>query len=196
MTPSGMPNYRNPLDDAAERINGITGSSEERRRHVVALSDSLKLDPEYAPPVTFWQQLDGLKAKINADPTTPNGLAALAFVLPEPPKIICVRELALKHKIREQNLDSFRIVLRKRAIKQFLEMYGVQLTNYDIASLLFSTDRYEEFFGKSISKGNNRTHNSPNLYTYAEILQRVGIQGPLDLPSSVTRLFEENNVNF
>lgn len=113
----------------------------------------------------------------------------------EPPQVKSPSEIAQAHGITIDNQDEFRIVIRRRQIKDFLRRYGIRVRASDITMRL-QARAYEAYFNRRISRCGNDTIRSPIVYTYAEVFQRFGINSQVDLPPEVRELFEAENISF
>ncbi|NJL48919.1 MAG: hypothetical protein HC929_17430 [Leptolyngbyaceae cyanobacterium SM2_5_2] len=113
----------------------------------------------------------------------------------EPPQVKGAAEIAAAHGVTINNQDEFGIVIRRKKIRDFLRRYGVKVRNSDI-TLKLKTSAYQSYFDRPISRCGNETSRSPTVYTYAEVLQRFGVNSQIDLPLAVKELFEDEDIAF
>jgi hypothetical protein len=91
--------------------------------------------------------------------------------------------------------DSFSLVIRRKKIKDFVRRYGKHLRASDVTRL-FKTEAYEDFFKKLVPRCGKKTRLSPTVYTYAQALQRAGVQEQIALPEDVQSLFTDLGIMF
>jgi len=112
-----------------------------------------------------------------------------------PPQPASTRQIAEKHGISISDQVFYRISIKRKEIKDFLRSYGRNLRSSDVFRN-FKTKAYEEYFQREISRGGAETQKSPTVYTYAELLQRMGFTTQIDLPDEVVELFRSLNISF
>lgn len=112
-----------------------------------------------------------------------------------PPQVMCANDIETAHGISPDEQDSFSIVIRRNQIKAFARSYGKHLRASDVTRL-FKTEAYEDFFKKPIPRCGQQTRLSPTVYTYAQALQRAGVQEQIALPEDVQILFTDLGIMF
>jgi len=112
-----------------------------------------------------------------------------------PPQVMCASDIEAAHRISTDEQDAFSIVIRRKKIKDFARSYGKHLRASDV-TVLFKTEAYENFFKKPVPRCGQKTRLSPTVYTYAQVLQRAGVQDQIALPGDVQSLFADLGIIF
>jgi len=113
----------------------------------------------------------------------------------EPPKPVSPSQIAEQHGISINDQVFYRISIKRKEIKDFLRSYGKNLRSSDVTRN-FKTKAYEEYFQRDIARGGEETPKSPTIYTYSELLQRMGFTAQIDLPDEVAELFQSLDISF
>ncbi|MGF1536147.1 MAG: hypothetical protein ACFB4J_06635 [Elainellaceae cyanobacterium] len=211
-----------PLDKATRLISALDEAVQ--RKYLAALADSLRFDLNYVPPTAQAAPATGsdevessegddetAEGGENADVTeaaddtedaateTLDEAATEAVSETEPaesaapPSVMSPQEISEAHGIDIDDLDAYGIVVRRKQIKAFAGHYGRKLRASDV-TMMFKTEAYEDFFGKTISRCGNQTKRSATVYSYAEVLQRVGVVEQVKPPRALRELFVQNDV--
>jgi len=111
-----------------------------------------------------------------------------------PPLIMNADEIEAEFGISKDDQDYYRIVLRRKNIKDFAKYYGKVLKSSDI-SKFFKTEAYESYFQKRLPRLAGETKQSATVYTYAEVLHRANFRRLFTLPNSVQEFLSEQGIN-
>jgi DNA mismatch repair ATPase MutL len=113
-----------------------------------------------------------------------------------PPNVLNPKEIAEKYGVTIDDLDAFRIVIRRKPIREFVRtQYGRKVKQSEVTRLL-KVESYESFFQKPISRCGAGTKQNATVYSYAEVLQRLGYKEQLVPQQEIIDLFREFNVDF
>lgn len=113
-----------------------------------------------------------------------------------PPNLPNPREIAERYGVSVDDLDSFHIVIRRKPIPDFVRTYCGRKVKKSEVTRVLKVEKYEEFFKKPISRCGKGTKQNATVYSYAEVLQRLGFTDQIKPPQEILDLFKEFGANF